>query len=394
MRKIALMAVGDEAWIGGIQYVTNIVASINEMRLQEKPQITIFKREHQKFSFTANDFPFVELSFADIESTLPPYSFSNRVMWFLQRKMLKRVNPRFENYLLSKGYDYVYPATLSDCNGKLNVGSWIADFQYHNYPDGHSEETTKEAEQIIGFIANHMKKVIFSSAFCQQQSFELFPATKGKAYVMPFAVYIADKHMDDDHLQTVRSKYHLDSPFLMVSNLFAAVKNHKLLFQALGILRKKGIRIPLVCTGNLVNYAQMSYTNEILEEINNTGVRDQLYLLGLIPRKDQVALYRASVAMVQPSLHEGWSTCVEEAKCLGKTLILSDIPVHREQFPANPHFFNPFDAADLARVIEDVYTSGSGNTYPDREKETAAWHSYKKVMADFGNNFMAIAAKN
>ena len=53
--------------------------------------------------------------------------------------------------------------------------------------------------------------------------------------------------------------------------------------------------------------------------------------LGVIPYKDVLGLMRAAVAVINPSVMEGWSTTVEEAKSLGLPLILSDIPVHREQ---------------------------------------------------------------
>jgi hypothetical protein len=53
--------------------------------------------------------------------------------------------------------------------------------------------------------------------------------------------------------------------------------------------------------------------------------------------------------MLQPSVHEGWSTCVEEAKTLGKLLILSDIGVHREHWPDNQFFFEPLNATSLVK---------------------------------------------
>jgi len=391
IRKIALMAVGDETWIGGIQYIINIIAALNEIDATPRLQVSVFKSPHQRFDTGLDLFKNIELQFLDIDETLLPYSLYNRAIWFFQRKILKRVNPRLENYLLENGYDYVYPATLSTCRNKLNVGSWIADFQYHNFPHGHSRETTIEAEAVIRRIANQMSKIVFSSNYCMQQAFELFPVTKSKAWVMPFAVHIPQVHLDDMHIGETQQKYHITEPYLIVSNLFAAVKNHKLLFRALGLLRKRNIKVSVVCTGNFVNYFQMEFTNDVLQVINETGIRDQLFILGLIPREDQVALYRGAVAMVQPSLHEGWSTCVEEAKCLGKTLVLSDIEVHREQFPGNPHFFNPYDEQALANIIEAVYNSGKSSVFPDIEVEKKAFREYRNEVRSFGENFLRIA---
>jgi glycosyltransferase involved in cell wall biosynthesis len=209
---------------------------------------------------------------------------------------------------------------------------------------------------------------------------------------MPFTVYIREEQLRFSDFGAISRKYGIEGPFLMVSNLFGAIKNHKTLFEALGILRKKGLVIPLVCTGNLVNYAKMEFTNEILGMITATGIRHQLYLLGLISREDQIALYRMSIAMVQPSLHEGWSTCVEEAKALGKILLLSDIDVHKEQYPNNPFFFEALNPADLASKIEQVYTTQSGKQFPELENEKKAFRAYRGEVQAFGRRFLEIAA--
>ena len=73
-------------------------------------------------------------------------------------------------------------------------------------------------------------------------------------------------------------------------------------------------------------------------------------VLGVIPYKHVFSLIRFSQAVINPSLFEGWSTSVEESKAVGKTLILSDIPVHREQMP-DGIFFDPRNSCELADTI-------------------------------------------
>ena len=55
--------------------------------------------------------------------------------------------------------------------------------------------------------------------------------------------------------------------------------------------------------------------------------------------------------LIQPSLFEGWGTVLEDAKVLDKTVLLSDIPVHREQMNEKCTLFEPHDADELARLI-------------------------------------------
>jgi hypothetical protein len=59
-----------------------------------------------------------------------------------------------------------------------------------------------------------------------------------------------------------------------------------------------------------------------------------------------------SLAIIQPSLFEGWSTVVEDAKALNKWILLSDIAVHREQIKENVDFFNPKKPIELALIMQ------------------------------------------
>lgn len=391
-KKIALMAVGDEAWIGGLNYIMNILDGLNSIGMEQSIEVHIFKGRNQKFG-DIDEFNKINIKILNIDDELPQFTLLNRFFWLCQRKLMRRIYPRLENFLIKNNFDYVYPATLSNCGGKLNVGSWIADFQYHNFPDGHSKQTTIEAEKTISFIANKMQKVVLSSQHCFKDLKKLFPNSINKTHIMPFSVYINRKYLEFSDFNYLRKKYGIDGRFLMVANLFSDVKNHKTLFEALGILKTRGRIINLVCTGNLVNYAKMEFTNEILQIITKTDIRHQLYILGLIPREDQINLYRMSTAIVQPSIHEGWSTCVEEAKALGKPIFLSNIDVHKEQYPNNLLFFDALNANDLAEKIEANFDWDLTINDFDTINEQKALENYSCEVKKFGRLFLNIANK-
>jgi len=388
--KIALFAVGDSAWQGGIQYITNIIGALDAISQDRVIEVHLFKKDTQQFN-SLEIINNLKLHIHDLSEMEVDNSFLEKGKRFFQRKIFKRLNPRYENYFIKNNFDFVYPAVLSDCNGKLNVGSWIADFQYYYFPNGHTQEITKKAEKTISFIAHKMPKVVFSSNSCLKQAETLFPMTKGKSFALPFAVSISKSFFENINFEEIKKIYNIKENYFIVSNLFAFVKNHKTIFQSLAILREKGILINVVCTGNLVNYADTEFTNEIIPSITKYGINGQVYLLGLIPRLHQISLYRSAIAMIQPSLHEGWSTCVEEAKFLGKSLILSDIDVHKEQFPDNPNFFKAEDPKNLSEVILKVYQADGNKNFPDIIEETAAINKYKNNIKEFGHRIMSIA---
>ena len=87
-----------------------------------------------------------------------------------------------------------------------------------------------------------------------------------------------------------------------------------------------------------------------------------------------------AIALIQPSLYEGWSTLVEEAKALNQFIILSDIPVHREQIDQNADFFDPFNAAELAGKIICQLDK------PQKIKQL----DYKQNIVEFGEKIMEV----
>jgi glycosyltransferase involved in cell wall biosynthesis len=392
IQKIALFAVGDDGWQGGIQYITNVLNALNSLGDEQKLDVHLFRHGAQNFP-DLNKFKKINVVVEHVEHEFPGWTLKNRALWFTQRKFSGRINPRIENYLLEKNFDYAFPITLSDCGNKLNAGSWIADFQYHHFPGGASKHIIDAARATISNIALNTNKIILSSEFCERDCLELFPVSKGKTNVMPFAVFIDPAVLAFKDFESVIKKYNLPGRFLMVANLFAPTKNHKTLFNALGILNREGLSVNLVCTGNIVDYRNEGYANEILQSLTENQIRHQVNLLGLIPRADQLSLYRMAVALVQPSINEGWSTSVEEAKALGKKILLSDIPVHLEQYPGNPYFFNALDATDLAQKIKMVWTENSAQIFPDIEKECEAHKQYQEKVKQFGQRFLEIAAK-
>jgi glycosyltransferase involved in cell wall biosynthesis len=141
-------------------------------------------------------------------------------------------------------------------------------------------------------------------------------------------------------LSGLEARYSFNQPFFILPNQFWAHKNHKVVISALKILKRQGKEILILATGNTESVLTPSYFPSLMSYAKECGV-----------------LSHYSIALINPSRFEGWSTSVEESKSLGKTALLSDIPVHREQSPALGTYFNPDDAEELAQKLVDCYAS-------------------------------------
>ena len=111
----------------------------------------------------------------------------------------------------------------------------------------------------------------------------------------------------------------------------------------------------MAVTGDIHDYRNPFFKNKIFQLISSENVRENIIFLGLVDRMDQKQLLVNSISIVQPSRFEGWNTLVEEAKCLDKQILLSDIPVHVEQAPKRGVYFKDNDAQDLAQKLLHLY---------------------------------------
>ena len=113
--------------------------------------------------------------------------------------------------------------------------------------------------------------------------------------------------------------------------------------------------------------------------------------LGLVPIPDLFQLMRRSLAVVQPSLFEGWSTIVEEVKSLGCPILLSDLAVHREQQPEQAVYFDSTDVDSMAETFVKAW--GECAPGPHGELELTARERFSSRAHAFAGQFMQYAAE-
>ncbi|HNP48700.1 MAG TPA: glycosyltransferase, partial [Bacteroidia bacterium] len=148
----------------------------------------------------------------------------------------------------------------------------------------------------------------------------------------------------------------------------------------------------IVCTGNPTDYRNPEYSRELQKKIEEWKLKDQLFILGLVDHNDVLLLIRQSIALINPSFFEGWSTTVEECKSIGKRAILSDLEVHKEQNPPESDYFNPKDAKALAEILKKRWFELQPG--PDKELELKAKNSLHDRMVNYANNFVSIVKQS
>jgi glycosyltransferase involved in cell wall biosynthesis len=216
---------------------------------------------------------------------------------------------------------------------------------------------------------------------------EKIPLAVGKARVVSFVAQIPGDVYDVDPM-TVCDQYHLSRKFFFLPNQFWVHKNHAVVVDALTLLKKRRSDIVVVCTGNPAEFRKKDYYDQLVATIHERGLDEMMVLLGMVPHEHLFQLMRQSLSVLQPSLFEGWSTTIEEAKSLGKGVIASDISVHKEQDPPESKFFHPHDSQKLAELLALEFDKKQPG--PDMVLETNARKLLPTRTQKYAEQFMRV----
>ena len=224
---------------------------------------------------------------------------------------------------------------------------WIPDFQHVHLPQFFDQRDLDRRNTTFRRLAEKATVVMLSSEAARHDFAESVPQYAGKGRVLSFPSLLAFEELTEDPAIT-QKKFNLPEKFALVANQFWAHKNHALVVEALSLLHRKGLVIPVVMTGLPSDHRDSANRNfsALLQAIAAAGLHSQITILGLAPYTDLVNLMRTAALIIQPSRFEGWSTVVQDAIALGRPLLCSDIAVHREQAPKALGFF-PTDRADV-----------------------------------------------
>lgn len=373
--RVAIPIIGSKIWLGGVSYIELLVKAVHALPDNERPRLFLF--------ITEDTLPAVSLH-APILPLFDGYIIlGDSTPQELADAPVCRVRSYNE---LFQTIDFFYPL-LSTVWPNTCSGPWIPDFQHIFLPHFFSEEEYRLRSESFAQIAASALLVIFSSQDSQRTFHELFPQTRAETRVLSFYSLPQNDWYENNPLSTAR-KYALPDHFVICCNQFWTHKNHALLFKAIAALRRQGVDLHLVCTGATEDYRAHDYFDTLTKMIVDLGIGDLIHITGNLPRADQIQLIRRAMAVIQPSLFEGWSTVVEDCRALGKVMILSDLPVHKEQAPRHGIFFDRNDPSDLVRAVVSLLPRLSPG--PHAEQERVAREEAIELTRNFARQFCSI----
>ena len=352
MVRVGIILMFDNSWLGGAQYYRNLLKAVYSVPNREIEFVLFVDSgvDHEKLK---------EFQHLEIIKTKLLKRFS--VPWAFRKIISKlfEVDLCLGRLLQKNKIDLLSHSGWLSKRSKIPTMGWIPDFQHMHLPGFFTMDELKVRDKEFLKLCENCTVVIISSYDALKDLRRFFPKAVSKSFVLQFAV---SPHKENENLVTfdeLKLRYSFSSPYYLLPNQFWAHKNHKVVIEALSILKKKNVSVTVLATGNTNDYRQPGHFYNLEKLICAEDIANEFKVLGIIPYTDLLALFQYASAIINPSFFEGWSTVVEEAKALRKNVILSDIAIHREQSPEFGTYFNPSDAEELASILSENTTSNN-----------------------------------
>lgn len=330
-----------QGWMGGVNYLRNLfhaIQSVPDGRIEPVLVVPPATPDALLASFPSG--PVIRTPLVD---RLP--RLARRVL----TQGLGRDIP-MERLLRAKGVALLSHSEPLGTRASLPTIGWIADFQHLAMPEFFTPKEIAYRDRTFRQTLDCSTLVVVSSQAAQRDLQAFSPQSAAKSRVLHFISGYGEAE-DTAPLEQLHAAYRFSGPYFHLPNQFWAHKNHRLVVDALVRLKASGHPALVLATGQTHAYQQPRLFDELMQYVAAQGVADCFRVLGMVPYRDVTALMRHAVAVINPSHFEGWSTSVEESKSFGTRMLLSDIPVHREQAPERGLYFSPREPDELAEAM-------------------------------------------
>lgn len=386
MTRVAFTVFGGDGWTGGINYLRNLLSALAD--LPSRPvEAVLFVAPETPADSIALLLPFL----AQPPVVVPGWGSDKRTrrLWgsaVLQRDDIslqafrkQRIDVVFQH---AAWYGYRFP---------MPTLAWIADFQHRQLPQMFSWANRLKRNLGYAALSRCATRIMVSSEDARQDCERFLPASRGNISVLPFCVTPPDPALQVDPSE-VRRLHDLPERFFYMPNQLWRHKNHLIVIEALRRLKQRGESVVVACTGKAADSRNPEHPAQVLALVKQYGLENEFRFLGLVPYEHVMPLARAALALINPSLFEGWSTTVEEAKALGVPMLLSNISLHREQAQDMARYFDPHNADDVAACLADAW-----RVLPEAAlrlvAEEQALTQYAQRRLEFAESFAMTVAK-
>ena len=368
MIRLAFVIHFNRTWLGGMNVIFNLINTIqNYKNTKSKIEIILFtnsKKKIKKFKLDKN-----------VKIIEDQELFKQNIFIKIIDKIFLIFTGKtifLEKFLLKYKINYISHTTLVTGNKSFTKSIiWIPDFQYLYFPQFFSLKYKILKKINLKIYKNHAYKILLSSNEAKKDLKKICNISKNKILVNRFTFNLP-KYNKLKNFLYLKKKYSLKKNFFYLPNQYWIHKNHNVVIQALKKIKNESDKnIFIYSSGSKEDYRHPQNFKNLFELVNKYKLQKNYIYLGLIPFIDVLSLIYHSLAVLNPSYFEGWSSTVEQAKAYNKRIILSKIKVHKEQNPKYAYYFKPDDYKKLSRILLKIHFSKKQKLTFNKKKEVS-----------------------
>lgn len=308
---------------------------------------------------------FGKLDLANRKYLLPP-----RLMEFLWNRLHKVAVERFTGKIdVFHAWDYLQPPA-----SKAKLVTTVHDLTPLKFPMYHHISTVESQKNRLKWVRREADMIITDSRSAKEDVVELLSIPENRVKVIYLAagnIYHQFKALDDEsrlaEITRVRKKHGISGDYFLSVGTMEPRKNLKRATEAFLVSKEKlGVQ-------NMVVAGRAGWGEKITPTKN-------ILLLGKVPDIDLPALYAGAVALVYPSLYEGFGLPVLEAMSVGCPVVVAEISSLTEVAGKAGIYIEPEKVESIA--------AGMGLALENRRKliesgfKQAAKFSWEKTAAE------------
>jgi glycosyltransferase involved in cell wall biosynthesis len=374
--KLGIVYSYDENWIGGTYYYQNLIRSLKLLSDEKRPHLIIIGNKQSFETVAKLKYPYLSAYLFPSDENVIYTNLIDRIKNYLSSFLTKskKNNSQPEIDVLFHPTEIAAPIPVE------KHLYWIPDFQEVYLPHLFSKDYIEFRKNLQLDLLTENHHVVFSSIDAMTDFKKLYPNAPTNCYIVNFAVFHPD--FSKVSLSSLREKFKIsDRKYFYVPNQFWKHKNHIIVLKAVQKVKNEyDNNFELLFSGKESDFRNPEYVADLKHYVNQNELSEIVRFLGFIDRAEQLCLMNNAVAIIQPSLFEGWSTVVEDVKAISQNIIVSDLNVHKDQLGDAAYYFNPHNEDELAEIMSLFLKKPMQRPLFD----------YGNRLEKFGSDFMSV----